>query len=122
MMTAYKTIHQRRTRQHGSPSGYLCEGCCGNKARDFATIHPVEEHEGNMIFIDFVPLCRSCHLKYDDVPARREGFAGRQHSDSTKALMSQVRKGVPKSAETRQRMVEGWVKRRAHAAQAECGD
>jgi cytochrome c553 len=62
---AYSRRHNRIYKLHDKATGYLCEGCCGSSADEWATIHG---HVGLEIWKDFVPLCRSCHVRYDTKP------------------------------------------------------
>lgn len=80
-------------RLHGSARIYLCEGCCGSRARDWAMIHG---RTGLVPMIDRVPLCRPCHIRYDEA-----GMTGKTHSAETRAKISRVQTGSPRSPEMR---------------------
>lgn len=65
---SYFTLHARVKKARGSASGYLCEGCCGGRAREWATLHG---RDGLDVYRDYVPLCNKCHQEYDGHPAQR---------------------------------------------------
>lgn len=58
----YRSRHQRVRNRRGSPSRQSCAHC-GAPARDWATIHG---RDGMDPLEDYMPLCRPCHLAYDD--------------------------------------------------------
>ena len=59
---ARPAMHKRLRRTRGRAAGYLCDGCCGSAAHDWAQVHGTSGHD---IWRDYVPLCRSCHIRYD---------------------------------------------------------
>ncbi len=53
---AYRRVHERIVRTHGPASLYLCDGCCGNTAAEWANVHGTNT---------YVTLCVKCHQHYD---------------------------------------------------------
>ena len=109
-MTSYQTLHTRLRTQRGNANQHQCVRCPA-QARDWARIHT---EDGEDIWADYVPMCRRCHINYDQSGHRVP------HSAETKALLSQKNRGYrhtpeaiekiraastgrPKSAETRAR-------------------
>jgi NUMOD3 motif len=103
----YTAVHQRLRAKYGSASTYLCEGCCGSAARHWARVHGTQ---GEEIFKDYVPMCASCHMKYDMTDEWREknrsAFKGRRHSADSIRKMSEKLQGHVISAETRRKISE----------------
>jgi hypothetical protein len=58
--------HLRVMRKRGKARQYLCDGCCGSAAQDWARLH---DRSGLDPF-DYVPLCRRCHWHYDEAAHR----------------------------------------------------
>jgi len=58
----YHARHYEVGKVRGKASDYLCEGGCGGRAAQWATIHG---HDGLDIMLDYVPLCVHCHFEYD---------------------------------------------------------
>ncbi len=82
----------RRTR--GLASGHLCVRCIedgiSKQAQDWALVHG---ETGMDPWADYVPLCRSCHKKYD--------LRGVVRSDVYRENIAAARRGKHHSAETR---------------------
>jgi hypothetical protein len=60
--TNYRTLHGRVRRARGRASAHQCS-FCPSPARDWATVHGTD---GTDPAEHYIPLCRSCHLTYDD--------------------------------------------------------
>jgi hypothetical protein len=58
----YQRVHYEWGRVYGEPSNYICE-FCDNDAKVKGWIHGKDPHNIN----SYVPMCRSCHNKYDCV-------------------------------------------------------
>jgi hypothetical protein len=69
----------------GKASNYICVRCMRKPARDWAHVHT---ESGEDPWADFVPLCRSCHIKYDghghNGGNSPEGRVARNHSGAMK--------------------------------------
>lgn len=52
----YKGGHMAINREARPATNYLCEGGCQSQATNWANVHGTD---------DFIPMCRSCHLRYD---------------------------------------------------------
>ena len=65
----YGAKHARVYTDRGRPGAFLCEGGCGSAAKDWAMIHG---RDGTDPAKDYVPLCRSCHRRYDARPQTLE--------------------------------------------------
>lgn len=77
----YVRRHALVVKARGKAALYPC-GECGCQARDWATIH---ERAGWDVG-DYRPLCRKCHLRYDDVPAKHSAAtAGKPWSPRRRA-------------------------------------
>ena len=70
------TIHKRIVREYGSAKMYLCNDC-DNPARDWSWIHDTDWKD----IENYVPRCRSCHLKYDDCRTCEEGCTCKRHEN-----------------------------------------
>ena len=57
----YGGRHQRTVKTRGKASLYECFALCGRKAAQWAQIH----NTSGMDPIHYVPVCHSCHLRYD---------------------------------------------------------
>lgn len=55
------TWHKRVRRARGKASAQQCVRCPA-QAYDWAQVHT---EDGTDIWADYVPLCRSCHIRYD---------------------------------------------------------
>jgi hypothetical protein len=62
-----RTVHKRVTRRQGPASTHQCVRC-PQRARDWARIHT---EDGQDPWADYVPLCRPCHRRYDQVGPRQ---------------------------------------------------
>lgn len=58
----YFAKHNRVKKARGRASQFLCAGCCGGRAEDWATVHGTE---GLDVWHDYVALCTRCYLQYD---------------------------------------------------------
>ena len=95
----YGATHRRFRQIAGMASGFLCEGGCGRRALDWAIIHG---RAGLELFRDFVPLCRSCHLKYDFTEERRSKISAAAAGDRARyEKTSAALRGKPWSAARR---------------------
>jgi hypothetical protein len=54
-------MHSRVARERGKAKLYPCYDECGRQANDWATIHG----RNGLSIDDYIPLCRSCHVRYD---------------------------------------------------------
>lgn len=90
---AYMRRHWRVSHARGKASDQLCAGCCGRKAREWATIHGKSGDLPN----DYVALCNYCHYEYD-WPEKRT------YSEEARENMSRAGRGKVISAETRKRI------------------
>lgn len=73
-LCGYNGAHKRMLRERGSAKDYKCE-TCPKQARDWALWHDAEDQltwivrgkELNYTHepYDYMPMCRSCHTKYD---------------------------------------------------------
>lgn len=75
---AYDARHYRVKRVRGPASAHQCVRCPA-QARDWAQIHT---EDGEDPWADYVPLCKSCHLVYDQSGHRKP------HTEAAKARMS----------------------------------
>src|SRR5215831_19553254 len=82
-MTAYSTLHTRLRTQRGLAAEHQCVRCPA-QVRDWARVHT---ENGEDIWTDYVPLCRSCHIAYDGSGHRMP------HSRATKDLLSRKNRG-----------------------------
>jgi hypothetical protein len=86
-VTAYSTRHWRVREQRGPAKFRKCVHCAengtGKAAYDWAHVHGTDPEE----VMNYVPLCRSCHIRYDR-PARP-----RPYTAKTKALLNRKRRG-----------------------------
>lgn len=64
---SYATLHYRVYRARGRAADQICDHC-GNPAKEWATVHNTD---GLDPMTDYIPLCRKCHLAYDDVNYRK---------------------------------------------------
>ena len=72
---SYRQLHTRVQNARGKAAEYLCEGLCGGKAADWATVHG----KTGLDVLDYVPLCRKCHKDYDGhAEIMRAFMTGRQ--------------------------------------------
>jgi hypothetical protein len=86
-VTAYSTRHWR-VRKHRRPANLRkCVYCAANgvdkQARDWAHLHDTNPED----VMNYIPLCRSCHIRYDR-PARPKPYTAK-----TKALLNRKRRG-----------------------------
>jgi len=58
---SYVAKHLRIRTARGHARDYLCDGCCGGRAQEWARRHDRSGDHPE----DYVPLCRSCHNEYD---------------------------------------------------------
>jgi hypothetical protein len=64
--------HKRLRKTRGKASDHQCARC-DNAARDWAQVHA---ENGEDPWADYVPLCRSCHVRYDhDARWNKESLA-----------------------------------------------
>jgi hypothetical protein len=63
----YFTLHERLRKARGSAADQACAGC-GTPAAQWAQLHG----EDPCNFDSYVPMCHSCHRKYDTYPETRE--------------------------------------------------
>lgn len=68
----YSAIHTRVRVARGAAKTYPCEHC-GRQARDWARCHG----KSGMSPDDFMPLCRSCHIRYDTEERSGRGTAAK---------------------------------------------
>jgi hypothetical protein len=59
--SSYAMLHRRVRAAQGKASGHSCVRC-GGHAREWAQVHT---EDGLDIWADYVPLCHSCHKRYD---------------------------------------------------------
>jgi hypothetical protein len=52
----YRSLHRGLERWFGPAYLYLCDGCCGSRAQDWANVHGTNR---------YVTLCHACHMQYD---------------------------------------------------------
>lgn len=83
----YFTKHARVKRIRGSASLQVCQAC-GNKAREWATIHG---HDGLDVFLDYVPLCSACHHQYDGQHAKRARGSANGKSKLTEEHVTEIK-------------------------------
>jgi hypothetical protein len=62
----YFTLHERLRKARGSAKGRACVGCAAPAAQ-WAQLHG----EDPCNFDSYVPMCHSCHRKYDTYPETR---------------------------------------------------
>lgn len=86
--TVYFNRHTAVRRARGRAAEQVCVKCDGSAAH-WAMVHGTD---GSDPWVDFVPLCISCHHAYDK-SHERAGFHGRHHSEETKAKLSAAGKG-----------------------------
>jgi hypothetical protein len=60
----YYTLHARLRRARGSATARQCVGECGRQARQWAWLHGEDPCD----FGNYVPMCYSCHKRYDGSP------------------------------------------------------
>jgi hypothetical protein len=84
----YRTRHSRVTKARGRATQYLCSGCCGSQAREWATVHG---RDGLDVFADYVPLCFSCHRWYDAPYARRARGSAAGLAILTEAQVTEIK-------------------------------
>lgn len=86
-MTAYATRHWRVRERRGPAKLLKCVLCAANgtdaQARDWACLHGRDGEDP----MDYIPLCRKCHIAYDGSGHRVP------HSEETKALLSEKNTG-----------------------------
>ena len=58
----YTARHKRVVRQRGQAKNSECLHC-GDRARDWAQLHGTD---GLDVENDYIPLCRKCHIAYDE--------------------------------------------------------
>jgi hypothetical protein len=58
---SYAGQHQRVHAARGTASAFLCDGCCGRRAQEWAWVHDTDRGDPR----NYVPLCRGCHVEYD---------------------------------------------------------
>lgn len=56
-----RAVHDWVVRARGPASKYSCQHKCGKMGRDWANV----DHRYKRNLDDFIPMCRSCHMKYD---------------------------------------------------------
>lgn len=83
----YFARHWRLRQDRGRAKAHKCWRCLENgipkQASDWAQIHT---ETGEDPFTDYVPLCRSCHIRYDKSGHRQP------HSDAARQKMSVTRR------------------------------
>jgi hypothetical protein len=128
----YMLLHKRVYRARGKASAHECSGCPA-RARDWARVHTESGHDP---WADYVPLCRACHIRYDETgravavsnnrrrelqirASHREAIGaahlGKTVSAETRAKLSASLKGRPQrvptapavAAEIKRRYAEG---------------
>jgi hypothetical protein len=57
----YFGLHARLRQSRGSATAHRCVGKCGRQARHWAWLHGEDPCD----FRNYVPMCFSCHLRYD---------------------------------------------------------
>ena len=107
----YRAVHDRLRRERGPARGYLCDRC-GEPALDWAFQYP----EGRIEICpdtrrrfssdpaDYLPLCRSCHLRMDW-----------EKDPEMAAGLSAIRREVTSRPKTDERLARIWEARRADA-------
>jgi hypothetical protein len=113
--------HYRVYKAQGPARNYTCQMSCGKQAAHWATIHGTD---GLNPMTGYMPLCRSCHTQYDDIPEKtRTAHKGKPKGPQTpehianahtpEIIVRQVagRTGLKRSAETRARMSAAQKKR-----------
>jgi hypothetical protein len=80
----YVRIHKRIYKARGKASGQQCVRC-PKQAHDWARIHG---QDGQDPWADYVPMCRSCHIRYDGI-------------NEAVRTANQNRRGVPLTPEHR---------------------
>jgi hypothetical protein len=58
---AYRIRHEMVRKVRGRAKSYLCAGCCGKRAEEWATVHGTDGLKPG----DYVSLCHGCHFEYD---------------------------------------------------------
>ncbi len=96
--TPYTTLHWRLRAYRGPAKLLKCVRCAENgidkQASDWAQLH---DRDGEDI-MDYVPMCRKCHIDYDQSGHRTP------HTDETKALLSQKNRGYEHTPEAREKI------------------
>lgn len=105
----YVLRHKRLRQARGSATRHLCEGGCQRQAREWAQIHGTS---GLDFFADYMPLCRSCHIRYDS-DARLNSDSQLRRLAGVKAAWTDKRR-----AERSRQMAERWTpeRRAEHSA------
>jgi hypothetical protein len=92
-MTAYSTRHWRVRERRGPANLRKCVHCTASgsdkQARDWACLH---DRDGEDV-MDYIPLCRKCHIAYDGSGHRTP------HSEETKALLGEKNRSYKHTAE-----------------------
>jgi hypothetical protein len=60
----YYMLHDRLRQARGSATAHQCVGECGRQARQWAWLHGEDPYD----FSNYVPMCYSCHQRYDRSP------------------------------------------------------
>jgi hypothetical protein len=103
----YLKKHKRVYRERGKAASFSCvkHAELGQEvqARDWAQIH---ETDGEDPWADYIPLCRSCHLKYDDRPGAIEE-TWRDRGESGARLRSEIAKNASDAMPYEDRVKQG---------------
>lgn len=94
----YFTLHERLRKARGSAKDQACVRC-GVPAAQWAQLHGEDPHS----FDSYVPMCHSCHRKYDTYPETRQ----KNLSNGGRASWTPERR-----AEHSRRMVAWWAARK----------
>jgi len=57
----YQSNHHKVRVLRGVAREYLCAGCCGGQAAEWAHVHDTDPADAK----NYVPLCKRCHTDYD---------------------------------------------------------
>ncbi len=60
----YYVLHERLRQARGLAAAHQCTGECGRQARHWAWLHGEDPRD----FRNYVPMCASCHQRYDGSP------------------------------------------------------
>lgn len=92
-VTAYSTRHWRVREQRGPAKLLKCVHCAANgtdkQALDWACVHGRDGGDP----MDYIPLCRKCHIAYDGSGHRKP------HTKKTKALLGKKNRGYKHTPE-----------------------
>jgi len=106
-MVTYFAVHERLKRERGKASEHCCT--CGAPARDWAYQgttgeEKIEKYNGRKYsenLGDYLPMCRSCHLKLD-IDDRRTAWS----PEALERYRAGVKKGATVNARRRRKCVE----------------